>query len=254
MIKLTYQPKPSILTAAFVQEKTQEFITAKNAGQKAPSVWNKKEIKTALLKMSHGKCCYCECVVTKEAHYMEVEHFEDKHRHPNKVLDWYNLFPSCKRCNLEKGTHDVNIAPIIHPVNDTPSEHIYFRDYCFRAKTALGKTTIEELDLNNSDRLQDVRFLIGKEFLLQLENALESLERFDKGELRKITRGLNQFIRLLKMCLPSASYSATKATQLFHHEETYPEICTLIKKHNAWTDEIEGLVQQIQPVVLSVTK
>jgi uncharacterized protein (TIGR02646 family) len=254
MIKLSYQPKPSVLTAAFVQEKTKEFIAAKVAGQKTlPSPWKKTEITDALKKMSNGKCCYCECNTTEESKYMEVEHFEDKHTHPNKVLDWYNLFPSCKRCNLEKGTHNVNIAPIIHPVKDTPSEHIYFRAYCLKGKTTIGKTTIKELALNDPDRLQDVRYQIGKEFLLQLENALESLERFDKGELKKITKGANQFMRLLKMCLPSAVYSATKATLLFH-EEDYQEICTLLKKHNAWTEEIEQLVQQIQPSVLSLTK
>ncbi|MGH1336348.1 MAG: HNH endonuclease [Aureispira sp.] len=251
MIKLSYQPKPSILTTRFVKEKTAEFIAAKEAGTKAPRVWNKQSIKDALLKMSHHKCCYCECSLNKEGQYMEIEHFEDKSTHPHKVLDWLNLLPSCKRCNLAKGTYNVNTIPIIHPVKDTPSNHIYFRAYCFRGKTVLGKTTIKELELNDPDRLQDVRYQIGKEFLLQLENALESLVRFDKGELKKISKGYNQFVRLLKTCLPQANYSATKATLLFN-EEDYQEICSLLKKHNHWTQEIDDLIYKAQPCILSL--
>ena len=39
---------------------------------------------------------------------MEVEHFEDKKNNPNKVIEWENFLPSCKRCNGSKFTQDYN--------------------------------------------------------------------------------------------------------------------------------------------------
>jgi hypothetical protein len=39
------------------------------------SVWNFDELKEALLWTSYGKCAYCECRLSEESKYVEVEHF-----------------------------------------------------------------------------------------------------------------------------------------------------------------------------------
>ena len=72
MIKLQRIEKPAFLTEEKVRALTEEFNTSKK------SVWNNDHIKSALLLSSHGKCAYCECSLTSESNYMEVEHFEDK--------------------------------------------------------------------------------------------------------------------------------------------------------------------------------
>lgn len=56
----------------------------KSSKRAKKSVWNNEHIKSALLLSSHGKCAYCECSLTSESNYMEVEHFEDKKKQSRK--------------------------------------------------------------------------------------------------------------------------------------------------------------------------
>ena len=93
MIQLQAKPRPPQLTDDLVAQLTADFKATQNA------VWNKLYIKTALLEISHGKCCYCECNIKEESKYMEVEHFYAKSIYPEEVLDWRFLLPACKRCN-----------------------------------------------------------------------------------------------------------------------------------------------------------
>ena len=109
MIKLERSFPPIFLTSIEVKRLTEEYKTTKN------SVWNIVELKKALLETSYGKCAYCECDLTVESKYMEVEHFRDKDSYPDDVVEWLNLLPSCKRCNGAKGTHDTVIEPIVNP-------------------------------------------------------------------------------------------------------------------------------------------
>jgi uncharacterized protein (TIGR02646 family) len=71
------------------------------------------EVKDALYKMHHRKCCYCEKRIEKENE--DVEHFRPKRR-ANRVpgsrdrsgywwlaFTWENLLFSCRQCNTKKG-------------------------------------------------------------------------------------------------------------------------------------------------------
>ncbi|OQY54394.1 MAG: hypothetical protein DRR08_10845 [Candidatus Parabeggiatoa sp. nov. 2] len=100
MIRLQPIGKLNKLTDDVVQELTTCYVT------NGTSVWKKPYIIRALLKMSSDKCCYCECNVTEESNYLEVEHFQPKSLYPDKVVVWDNLLPSCKRCNGTKRDHD----------------------------------------------------------------------------------------------------------------------------------------------------
>ncbi|WP_270997396.1 HNH endonuclease, partial [Listeria seeligeri] len=59
---------------------------------------------------------------------MEVEHFFAKKYHPERVLDWNNLLPACKRCNSNKGDWDVSLADqmAIDPTIMDPKVHIRY--------------------------------------------------------------------------------------------------------------------------------
>ena len=69
MIKLKREQKPEYLSDEKVHELTNEFKSSKK------TVWNNDFIKVPLLNSSYGKCAYCECPLTTESNYMEVEHF-----------------------------------------------------------------------------------------------------------------------------------------------------------------------------------
>lgn len=227
-------------------------LTAQFKATKAP-VWNFDDLKTALLDTSHGKCAYCECDLTKESKYMEVEHFRDKDTYQDDVVNWLNLLPSCKRCNGSKGTHDVISDPIINPYEVDPREHLAFRLYRLRAKTLLGNESLAVLDLNNSDRAVFVRFEIGEGIQNSLDRAFEILTNYRTScSTRTKNRLLGAIRDVLLECQPSSEYSATAAT-IVHSNETYAELVEALNSLGLWDSELAELHDLAKAVALDVT-
>ncbi len=247
MIKLTKYPKPDFLTDEKVVELTQKFKDNNT------NVWNKEEIKIPLLDSSDKKCAYCECNLTLESNYMEVEHFEDKANSPDKVVEWENLLPSCKRCNGSKSTHDVISEPIVNPYVDEPKEHFRLRFYRFKNKTEKGQQSINVCDLNNSERLVRKRFDIGNKLEETIENAQEKYDLYIESP---ITRRKNKFINiikdLLRECQPNSIYSATTST-ILHTNDTFNSLLQKLKDEFLWDDEHEELCNISLKLVLDYT-
>ena len=244
MIKLKRATTPIYLTPEKVTELTEKF---KSTGK---SVWNDDSIKVPLLSSGNGKCAYCECPLTTESNYMEVEHFEDKHGSPDKVVLWENLLPSCKKCNGAKGTHDVLAEPIVNPFVDDPKDHIALRLYRMKGKTMRGKTTIEVTNLNHSDRLVFSRFKIGEKVSDLIDTAWERFEKFQVGRLTR-TRNLlvNVVEGLLQECQPTAAYSASTATILLT-DVRFNELVVVMKGELIWSDTLENLLNQAKDLAL----
>jgi len=235
MIKLNRYDKPEFLSDDKVAELTQEFIDNNT------TVWNKEQIKNPLLESSHQKCAYCECRLDEESKYMEVEHFEDKKNNPDKVVDWNNLLPSCKRCNGSKSTHDVISEPIVNPYVDEPKEHFKLRPYRLKKKTDKGQQSIDICDLNNSERLVRVRFDIGNKLEETIENAEEKYKLYIDN---RITVRKNKFINimknLLRECQPTSIYSATTST-ILHTNDIFNNLVQKLKDEELWDNEYEEL-------------
>lgn len=243
MIKLTRPSKPTELTKEVEAALTKEFI---DSGKKK-NVYAKPYIKDALLKMSNGKCAYCECDVTKESNYMEIEHFHDKYDYPEEVVEWDNLLTSCKHCNGNKSTHDTYKKPIIEPTKDNPKKHLYFKSYAIRGKTVLGKMTDKVVYLNDTNRLVMVRFKIGEAIRNKLDTLLILTEEYSNGQ--NSTRRKNRIIGTLKDLLieaqPTAAYSATTATVLLNDED-YETIKAFFIQSKIWTEALQELEQNAQ--------
>lgn len=237
MIKLERQPKPSYLSASIVVELTEKF---KSDGS---SVWNRVQIKKPLLFSSYGKCAFCECSVLDESKYMEVEHFQYKDFYKDFVVDWNNLLPSCKRCNLAKGTHDVNTDPIVNPYDVDPRRHISFKLYQFRGKDQIGRSTVDALDLNNSDRLVLKRFEVGEQVFLSIRVATERLSDYLtlSTAIRK-NKLLSIVETILDECQPKAIYAATTATIALGDEE-FMNVIKKLRSLNLWQDHLENKLQ-----------
>ena len=235
MIKLNRHPKPTFLSPEKVSELTQDF---KN---NSTTVWNNKQIKTSLLNSSHKKCAYCECKLDEESQYMEVEHFEDKKNNPDKVIEWDNLLPSCKRCNGSKSTHDVINEPIVNPYIDEPREHFKLRPYRLKSKTDKGQNSIEVCGLNNSERVVRVRFEIGNKLEETINIAEERCTSFMEN---KITVRKNKFINIIKSllqeCQPTSIYAATTST-ILHTNPTFNTLVQKLKDESLWDDEHQEL-------------
>ena len=253
MIKLTRPPKPVELTEEVQEKLTKKFIETKDR------VYAVDYIKDALMIMSHDKCAYCECDLTKESNYMEVEHYHDKHDYPEEVVKWENLLPSCKHCNGNKSTHDTYDEPIIDPSKDNPKEHLYFKSYAIRGKDDLGKITVEVIDLNDKLRLVRVRFDIGEEIRKKLDTLLTLTKGYVNREnnlaQRGLTRRKNKIVGTLRDLLqeaqPTSDYSATAATVLLNDED-YQQIKTYFQQANIWSEELIELEQKAQECALEM--
>lgn len=237
MIQLHPVPRPAELTEELVQRLTQDF-----KADKKQRVWDRPFIKTALLTMSSGKCCYCECNVTEESKYMEVEHFKCKDRYEDDVLVWSNLLPSCKRCNGNKLDHDTENEPIIHPVYHDPREHLTFRDYRFYPKTAIGQASIKIVNLNERERLQLKRFKIGAKLKEELDELEEHVQDFleTTGTPRKQRRIISKLRGIMEQGQPTEEYAATVATEILR-EPSYHFAKTELTKLGLWDEEFQRL-------------
>jgi len=229
MIRLTRSFTPIEMTPAFVASGTAQFQADES------NVWNVDWLKKALLELSHYKCAYCECKLQVESKYMEVEHFEDKANNPNKVLNWENLLPACKRCNGAKGTHDVLVSPIVNPFIDTPKDELYFRLYKIKGKTPKGVETEDVININDHLKAVQVRFDIGEELERSLEICEEKLQLYNASSTtQRKNRLLNTFEKILLQCQPDSEYSVTCATVL-HSNPIYDKIKVAIITLGFWS-------------------
>ena len=147
--------------------------------------YNDVQIKLALKRLQHNKCCFCERPMDKKI--AEVEHFRpkasyrasklDTDRYPGYfwlAYDWDNLIYACRTCNGEKGTFfpladeqrraDPNLRDItdehpllINPSQIEPRKHVFFDKWIARplSSSPEGTETINILDLNRSVLLED---------------------------------------------------------------------------------------------------
>ncbi len=236
MIKLERAFIPIKLTPNFVKSKTDEF---KKTGK---SVWSIDWLKDSLQELSHGKCAYCECDVKKESNYLEVEHFEDKHHNPDKVMLWDNLLPSCKHCNGHKSDHDVVKEPIVNPFNDNPKDSLYLQNYRYKSKNEKGKTTIEVLELNDGERkMVDTRFAIGNQLESMIIDARDKYHTYKEHATTQNRNKLVSFVcQILSMCQPECEYAALCATVL-HSSDDYQELKSNLMVDGLWSQKMEAM-------------
>lgn len=244
MIQLNRNFTPALLTPNLVKTLTDEYKKTK------ATVWNIDWLKESLLVLSNGKCAYCECDLKEESKYMEVEHFEDKDNNPDKVMEWDNLLPSCKRCNGSKSSHDVIAEPIVNPFIDKPSNHLSFHLYRMKSKDVKGKTTIDVVNLNHTERAVQKRFEVGEELEKLIDTAYERLELYEQN---KITQRLNKLKNIVEEilieCQPSSIYSATCAT-ILNSNDTYLEIKKRMTSLGLWNVELDYLDTTSKTIVL----
>ena len=243
MIRLTRPLPPAEFTDEFRQNGTEDFKKTRKA------VWKQPFIYEGLKQMSNSKCAFCECRLQEESKYLEIEHFAHKDGYPDKVLEWDNFLPACRRCNGQKSTHDVLAEPIINPADEDPREHLRFRLYRFEGLTTKGCTTESVLSLNDYQRLMLNRFRVGEAVLQQLDELADKLSRFSPsaGSVRHQNRILSQLINLMNEGQPTEEYSATVATAIVHSER-YAFVAQELRKHRLWSDELAALDEGIRSI------
>lgn len=247
MIKFQRIVAPAELTPQVVADKTALFMA-----DPSRTVWKEPYIEKRLMQMSHGKCCYCECELGKESNYMEVEHFHHKDKYKNEVVVWDNLLPACRACNGNKGVHDTVAAPIVNPTIDEPKDHLGFRTFRYKWKTAVGKETVVLLDLNNTEKRCKPRFSICNELISKVEDFLESIQNVTSASrTQEKNRMKNKVRELLEACQCNREYTAMKATTIVNNID-YTALVSEMKSRGLWTQDLEDLDAQMRSYALDM--
>lgn len=235
MIKLERDFTPEFFTREDLDALTKKFKDDETA------VWHHPEIKSACLKLSKGKCAFCEVKLEEGSTYNEVEHFKDKKTFPDDVIKWANLLPSCRHCNGSKHQHNVVLEPIINPCIDFPCEHLYLRGYKIKGKTVLGTMTVNVLNFNHTDHKFIPRCKAGDVIETSLEHAMDKLEWYkEKQDTRRRNRLKNIVEAILGECQDTASFSAVSATVL-HNSDDYVNLKVTMQALGLWTSYMQEL-------------
>jgi len=248
MIPFNRTDKPGELTADLQRELTDRF---KATGE---SVWNIPFLKKALLEMSGYKCAYSECRLQEEGKYMEVEHFLPKEKYKDDVMEWDNLFPANKKCNVAKGDLDVNVYPIINPCVHTPRKHLILKNYRFYYKTELGKNTIDAVALNDREHFVKKRFKIGDKVHSDVSDLKDWFEVYFSGNDNSAIRlrnKRNKLVAIMEETRPEYEYSATVATVLIH-DAHYLRIKEILEVRNEWTAELQALDDGMSEIAFDI--
>jgi hypothetical protein len=234
MIKYDLPQKPEKLTKELQEQLTQKFKQTKDR------VWDIDWLKKAIAAKSFEKCCYSDIRLNEEGKYMEVEHFLPKDKYPDLVLEWSNLNPSSKPCNVKKGKHDPNVAYIVNPFNDDPKDFLYFNAALYQGKDekGIGTKTIEVLDLNNREQFVKKRIRINSEIV----NILEAMVSFLFPE--KISYCIKKLKNLMRKGNRKEEYSALTATVILE-DHNFKNIETYLKENNLWDKELEFLKYEL---------
>lgn len=238
MIKLDLPPKPDQLTKEFQEIKTQEFLSS----GKTKNVWKIKWLKDAVYQMAFGKCCYSEIRLVEESKYMEVEHYAPKSIYPDKVMEWGNLLPSCKKCNGTKKEHDTVIEPIINPFVDNPNFFFQLKNGRYYPKSVneiIAERSIEKLSLNDRDVFVNKRFRISQELSNQLNEINIDFKNYDDS-----TIPIRRLKKLISTGDRKKEYSALVSTTILS-DVIYIEIEAWLKKNNLWDEDFDLLKQEL---------
>ena len=242
MIKLELSEKPIELT----EEKERELVEIYKTTER--QVWKQSYITEALLKMSNNKCAYSEQKLNTESAYMEVEHFRHKNKYKDLVVRWGNLLPACKKCNVSKGDWDVEVEPIVNPLEDVPSDHLFVKSFQYNKKDTKGKNTIEVVALNDREHFVNPRSDIGFRIADTIEDLYELAQMADTP--RKKIRVVNRLKGILDACGPQHEYSAVLATYVLYELTTYQHLKVLLENNSLWDNELDKLEKVLKMIAL----
>lgn len=235
MIKLERNFIPDFFNRMDLPFLTQEF---KDNGT---SVWQHPEVKSACMKLSDGKCAFCEVKLEEASTYNEIEHFKDKHTFPDDVIRWENLLPSCRHCNGSKHRHNVVSNPIINPCHDIPSEHLYMRGYRIKGKTDLGEMTVDVLNFNHREHKFIPRCKAGEVIDSSIDDAIVRLAWYNENPSARRKNILKNTVEaILDECQKNSPFSAVSATML-HRSVEYASLKESMQMQDLWSDYMQEL-------------
>jgi uncharacterized protein (TIGR02646 family) len=186
MLRLNRPPSPNVFASAELAHErkyARDFFARKMPSRSQERFkWDRvirllRQTDAQLLKISNGKCAYCESTVAVREDF-NLEMFRPKAGAisregdvaPNHywwlAFEWSNLLPACQACNVAKASRFPTMAPraraeatgnaladeqplLLDPCLDDPSSHLVFDEQgLVSSPTERGRVTIEVVALN----------------------------------------------------------------------------------------------------------
>lgn len=122
-------------------------------------------LRQLVYERANAQCEYC--LIPEDVVFAshEIDHIiAEKHGGPTEAN---NLALSCTLCNKYKGSdiasvdpYTQKIVPLYHPRQNQWSEHFRLNDAEFVPHTPIGRVTIQLLQLNHPNRIEERKLLI----------------------------------------------------------------------------------------------
>lgn len=208
MIRLQRVPLPTTLSESCATRAAELKAIVASGGEPPESLLNAyrdPELKRHLLLEGYGKCMYCESKIT-HVYFGDVEHLRPKSQFPSERLDVSNLGLACAICNNKKGEYWDDIAPVLNPFVDTPSDEVMMLGFLLvrRPGRSRARVTIEKLELNRPALLERRR-----ERIELLQPLADQYVVAPDGPVREIIKG-----ELVRQAGQDSEYSLVVQTYL----------------------------------------
>jgi hypothetical protein len=116
-------------------------------------------LRALVRERAEQRCEYCQTPQEFSELRFHIEHIVPRQHGGSDEAD--NLALACPDCNLRKGPNLTGIDPatqdvvrLFHPRRDLWSTHFEFSGINIVGRTAVGRTTVQLLALNDQDRLR----------------------------------------------------------------------------------------------------
>jgi len=126
------------------------------------------ELSRTVRARAEGRCQYCLMHESLQGATFHIEHVIPRCKSGSSNLD--NLALACPGCNLHKSNRITAIdpatgedVPFFHPLQQLWPEHFRITGYQIEGMTAVGRATVEALNLNHSrrQRIREVEEAFG---------------------------------------------------------------------------------------------
>ena len=118
-----------------------------------------EELSRAVRARAGARCQYCLMQESLQGATFHIEHVIPQCKGGSSDLE--NLVLACPGCNLHKASKITAVdpatgeeVPLFHPIRQLWSEHFRFEGYQIEGLTAVGRASVETLNLNHSRRVR----------------------------------------------------------------------------------------------------
>jgi len=127
-----------------------------------------EELSRAVRARAGARCQYCLMHESLQGATFHIEHVIPQCQGGRSDLE--NLALACPGCNLHKGSRITAIDPatgqdvrLFHPIRQLWSDHFRLKGYQIEGLTAVGRATVDALNLNHSrrQRIREVEEAFG---------------------------------------------------------------------------------------------